>query len=118
MTTTETPDGIEAQVGALADRLFGGGIAAMEALTIYVGTQLGLYKLLAAKGPLTAGEVAHGAGIAERYAREWCEQQSVAELIEVDDPTAPAEARRYSISDAQAAVLVDETSLAYLAPAG
>ncbi len=118
MTTTPTQEDVEAQVGALAERLFSGGVAAMEALSIHLGTQLGLYRLLYEGGSSTAGEVAQAAGIDERYAREWLEQQAIAELIGVDDPAAPADERRYSVSDAQAAVLVDETSLAYLAPAG
>ncbi len=118
MTTTPTDIDIEAQAGALAERLFMGGIGALETLTIHVGTQLGLYRALHDGGPSTAAEVAARAGIHERYAREWLEQQAVAQLIDVDDVDRPADARRYSISPAQAAVLLDETSLAYFAPAG
>jgi SAM-dependent methyltransferase len=116
--TADTPDDAEAQVGALVERLFGGGIAALEALTTYVGLQLGLYELLYEQGSSTVAEVAQAAGIHERYAREWLEQQAVAELITVDDPSRAADARRYSVSDVQAAVLVDPTSMAYLAPVG
>jgi 2-polyprenyl-3-methyl-5-hydroxy-6-metoxy-1,4-benzoquinol methylase len=118
MTTTKTPVDAEAQVGALVERLFMGGIAAMETLSIHVGSELGLYALLYEQGASTSAEVARAAGIHERYAREWLEQQATAELIDVDDPAQPADRRRYSVSDVQAAVLVDETSLAYLAPAG
>ena len=118
MTTTNSPVDAEAQVGALVERLFMGGIAAMEALSIHVGSELGLYGRLYEHGPSTSAELASRAGIHERYAREWLEQQATAELIDVDDPAQPADSRRYSVSDVQAAVLVDETSLAYLAPAG
>jgi 2-polyprenyl-3-methyl-5-hydroxy-6-metoxy-1,4-benzoquinol methylase len=118
MTTTPTQEDIEAQVGALVERLFVGGIAALEALSIHVGHQLGLYRLLYERGPSTVAEVARAAGLHERYTREWLEQQATAELIDVDDPAQPADTRRYSVSDAQAAVLVDETSMAYLAPVG
>src|SRR5438874_10087962 len=107
MSTTETQEEAEAQVGALVERLFVGGIAALEALSIHVGTQLGLYQLLHERGPLTAADVARGAGIHERYAREWLEQQAVAELIDVEDPTKPADQRRYVVTDVQGAVLVD-----------
>jgi SAM-dependent methyltransferase len=109
---------IEAQVGALVERLFLGGIAAMETLSIYIGTQLGLYRLLHERGPSTSAEVAAAGEIDERYAREWLEQQATAELIDVDDPAKGSADRRYTVTDVQAAVLVDETSLAYLAPAG
>jgi 2-polyprenyl-3-methyl-5-hydroxy-6-metoxy-1,4-benzoquinol methylase len=118
MTTTETPVDAEAQVGALVERLFMGGIAALETLSIHIGNELGLYALLCDAGPSTVAEVAGAAGIHERYAREWLEQQATAELIDVDDPTRPADQRRYSVNDVQAAVLVDPTSLAYLASAG
>ena len=120
MTTRETPVDVdvEAEVGSLVERLFTGGIAAMEALSIHIGTELGLYARLYDAGPSTVAEVARAAGIDERYAREWLEQQATAELIDVDDATHPAGVRRYSVNDVQAAVLVDPTSLAYLAPAG
>jgi SAM-dependent methyltransferase len=117
-TTTDAPADIETQVGALAERLFFGGIGALEALTIELGSRLGLYKLLYEQGPSTVADIARGAGIHPRYAQEWLEQQAIAELIVVDDVTRAADERRYSISDAQAAVLVDETSLAYLEPIG
>ena len=103
MTTTASADQIEAQVEGLVERLFMGGIAALEALSIHVGVQLGLYRVLVDEGPSTSAEIAARAGIAERYAREWLEQQATAELIDVDDPTRSAAARRYSVSDAQAA---------------
>jgi 2-polyprenyl-3-methyl-5-hydroxy-6-metoxy-1,4-benzoquinol methylase len=118
MTTSETPADVEAQVGALVDRLFMGGIAALEALSIHVGSELGLYATLYDAGPSTVAEVARAAGIHERYAQEWLEQQATAGLIDVDDTARAADERRYSVSDVQAAVLVDPTSLAYLAPAG
>src|SRR4051812_35750710 len=118
MTTTESaPTDIEAQVGALAERLFFGGIAAMEALSIYLGAELGLYATLSEAGPMTAPELARAAGIHPRYAQEWLEQQAVAELIGVAElvaagvRTAPPDRRRYFLSDAAAAVLVDPTSL-------
>jgi SAM-dependent methyltransferase len=112
MTTTED------QIGALTDRLFTGATAALELLCIHIGMQLGLYDLLWKRGPSTVGDVAREAGIHERYAREWLEQQATGELIDVDDVAKAADARRYSLNEAQAAVLADESSLAYLAPAG
>src|SRR2546425_10278206 len=56
---------------ALAERLFGACTGALDLLHVYVGDQLGLYGILAAQGPLTAGELVERAGIHERYAREW-----------------------------------------------
>ena len=50
MTTTDTTDttdvDLEAEIGAYADRLFETGLAALEAITISLGRQLGLYEHL------------------------------------------------------------------------
>lgn len=118
MTTTTSTEDLETQIGALAERLFVGGIAAFEALSIHLGTELGLYRALHESGPATVGELARATGVQERYAQEWLEQQATAELLTVDDPAKPAGERCYGISEAAAAVLVDETSLAYMAPVG
>ena len=72
---------------ALAERLCSATVGALELYSIYLGSELGLYHTLAQHGPLTAGELADRAGIAPRYAREWLEQQAVAGLLEVKDPT-------------------------------
>ncbi len=100
----------------LADRLFGSVLGALDVLTVAVGDRFGLYDLLHAHGPLTVSEVAGRSGMHERYAREWLEQQTVAGLVDCEDPAQEAAARRYSLSDAHAAVLSDRDSLAYLTP--
>src|SRR5713226_7248395 len=48
----------EEQRGALVERLFRGGIAVLEMLSIYVGDRLGLYRALAQDGPSTAAHLA------------------------------------------------------------
>src|SRR6202030_994298 len=73
----------EEQRGALVERVFHGGIAVLEMLSIYVGDRLGLYRTLAERGPSTTAHLAQSAGIDERYAREWLEQQAVAGILEV-----------------------------------
>jgi len=118
MTTTVNEDQIEQQVNALVERFFTGGVAALELLTVHLGSRLGLYDAIAERGPCTTAELAAAAHIDERYAREWLEQQAVAELLEVDDPAAPAQVRRYSLSPATAEVVQNVESLAYLAPVG
>src|SRR5207247_9744007 len=106
---------VEEQAGALVGRIFEAGLGFMELLTIYIGERLGLYEDLADRGPATAGQLATRAGINERYASEWLEQQAATGLLEVDDPTKPADERTYSISTAHAAVLADRESPVYLA---
>src|SRR5438093_834074 len=109
------PVSAEEQSGALVGRIFEAGLGFMELLTIYTGDRLGLYAELADRGPATASQLAARAGINERYAREWLEQQAATELLEVDDPAKPAADRTYSISPAHAAVLADRESPVYLA---
>src|SRR5918994_1350133 len=100
MTTATSP------ADALADRLFGATLGALELFSVYLGAELGLYRTLAQNGPQTADELARAAGIAPRYAREWLEQQAVAGLLDVDSPNAPAEARRYWLPAEHTNVLV------------
>jgi 2-polyprenyl-3-methyl-5-hydroxy-6-metoxy-1,4-benzoquinol methylase len=78
--------------------------------------RLGLYEALAASGPSTAAQLARAAGIAERYAREWLEQQAVAGVVVVDDPSQPADERRFTLPNAHAHVLLDEDSEACMRP--
>jgi 2-polyprenyl-3-methyl-5-hydroxy-6-metoxy-1,4-benzoquinol methylase len=97
-------------------RLFEAGIGAFEYLTIYIGDRLGLYRAVEQAGSVTSGELAAAAGIAERYGREWLEQQAVAGILEVDDPAAESSARRYSLPAAHAEALTNLDSQASMAP--
>jgi 2-polyprenyl-3-methyl-5-hydroxy-6-metoxy-1,4-benzoquinol methylase len=106
----------EEQRSALVERVFQGGIAVLEMLSIYVGDRLGLYRVLAGQGPLTVDQFASAAGIHNRYAREWLEQQAVAGFIEVEDAAAVSGQRRYRISPGHAEVLLDPDSVNYLVP--
>jgi hypothetical protein len=81
----------------LSDRLFQATIHTLELFGVYLGKRLGLYATLHAQGPLTPAGLAAAAGIGERYALEWLEQQAVAGLIAVDDAGKPALERRYSM---------------------
>jgi SAM-dependent methyltransferase len=90
-----------------------GGI---EVMCVYVGDQLGLYRALAEAGPQRSADLAGAAGVHERYAREWLEQQAMSGIVEVDDERLAAEDRRYSLPPAHAEVLLGETSLAFQAP--
>jgi SAM-dependent methyltransferase/predicted transcriptional regulator len=92
---------------ALADRLFKSLIESMELASIWMGLRLDLYEALREHGPATVAELAERAGIDARYAREWLEQQAVAGLLDVEDPTEDAEDRRYRLPTAHAEVLLD-----------
>jgi hypothetical protein len=51
---------------------------------VRMGDHLGLYKTLHASGPLTLGEPAKKAGIAERYAREWLSHQAASSYLDYE----------------------------------
>ncbi|HLF99600.1 MAG TPA: methyltransferase domain-containing protein [Acidimicrobiia bacterium] len=115
---TTAAETIEEQAGGLAERLFGQVIGWVELTTVYVGVALGLYDAVADKGAVTAQGLADAAGIGERYAREWLEQQSVADILTVDDVKKAPEDRVYSISEAHRMVLTDpESPFSMIGPA-
>lgn len=115
MTITTTDVDIE-QVEALSGRLFMAGLEALELLNVELGLRLGLYAALADGGLLTTAELAGATGIAERYAREWLEQQAVTGILHVDDVAADAPSRRYELPAAHAHVLLDPDSPANTTP--
>lgn len=98
---------------ALVGRLFEQTIGAFELFNVYIGDRLGLYTVLAEGGSATADELASRGGIAPRYVREWLEQQTTAGILEVDDPSADPQLRRYSMPPEHVEPLLDPNSLGY-----
>jgi SAM-dependent methyltransferase len=68
----------------LTQRLFDATVGALELYGVHLGSTLGLYTALDRHGPMTAPELADHAGIHQRYAREWLEQQAVAGFLSVE----------------------------------
>lgn len=101
---------------ALVERMFGHALGAMDLLCVYLGDRLGLYAALSEQGPSTPRELAVAADVAERYAREWLEQQAMAGIVEADDPDAADAERRYSLPAGHDEVLLDPGSLNHMAP--
>jgi len=116
LTATTDPALHEEQRDAFAARMGEIMTAAMELQTIYLGERLGLYQALRDTGPATASELAASAGVDERYAREWLEQQAIAGILDVDDVAADPDARRFSLATGRAEVLLDEESPYLLGP--
>ena len=106
----------ETRRDAFVERLFANTLGVMESLSVYFGDRLGLYAQLNEGGPATPSELASRAGIHERYAREWLEQQAVAGYLEVETSSEDAAARRYRLPAEHAEPLLEETSLNYFAP--
>jgi 2-polyprenyl-3-methyl-5-hydroxy-6-metoxy-1,4-benzoquinol methylase len=101
---------------ALASRVLQSTIHALELYGIYLGTELGLYATLASEGPLAPAELARASGIAERYAREWLEQQAVAGMVVVEQASAAADERRYRLPQDHINVLVTPDHANHVAP--
>ncbi|MGR7026005.1 class I SAM-dependent methyltransferase [Geodermatophilus sp. URMC 62] len=121
MTTTGTrpPGGDTAATEALAGRLFDTVLAALDAQAVYLGDRLGYYRALADAGALTSVELADRTGTAERYVREWLEQQAVTGILTAaDDPDRPDDptARRFALPPGHAEPLTDVLSTAHLVP--
>jgi 2-polyprenyl-3-methyl-5-hydroxy-6-metoxy-1,4-benzoquinol methylase len=98
---------------ALVERLFRNAIGAFDLFSVYVGDTLGFYKSLAEQGRLTSAELADAAGVHERYAREWLEQQGASGLLEVEGE---GERRRFRLPKGHDEALLDVSSLNYIAP--
>ncbi|HZN75207.1 MAG TPA: class I SAM-dependent methyltransferase [Micromonosporaceae bacterium] len=101
---------------ALVERLFAAVIDTLEVATVHLGGRLGFYRALADGGDATSIELAARTGCAERYVREWLEQQAVAGLLTVDAADAEPSARYYHLPAAHGPVLADENDLNYLTP--
>jgi SAM-dependent methyltransferase len=113
MTTASSAD---VRRDELVERLFGSALGAMDLLCVYLGDRLGLYKALAHSGPSTSSELASEAGVNERYAREWLEQQAMAGILEAVDQSATDAERRYALPTGHDEVLLDGDSLNHMAP--
>ena len=103
----------ETERDTLAERLFGAVVGFFDVYSVYLGVRLGLYSALAVGAPVTSKEVADRAGVAERYAREWLEHQAVTGIL---GTAGDGDARTFSLPAGHAEVLLDPTSLSYLAP--
>jgi 2-polyprenyl-3-methyl-5-hydroxy-6-metoxy-1,4-benzoquinol methylase len=115
--TTAVDANPDLSADALVGRLFDAANGAFDLLSIVLGDRLGLYHSLSASGPATSTELAARTGIAERYAREWLEQQAATGILVVDDVAADPRARSFSLPDGHAQVLVDPESPYSMVPA-
>ena len=111
LDTEKTPD-------ALVGRLFEASLGMLDVMSVYVGDRLGLYKVLHDGGAATSSALASRAGIDERYAREWLEQQAATGILEVDDPDAAASDRRFRLPEAHVEPLLDRESPYSITPLG
>jgi 2-polyprenyl-3-methyl-5-hydroxy-6-metoxy-1,4-benzoquinol methylase len=101
---------------AFVQRLLDAVLGTLDVQAAYLGDRLGYYRLLAEHDEgLTSDELATRSGTAERYTREWLEQQAVTGfLVASQDPDAMT--RRYVLPLGHRAPLTDELSLDHVLP--
>jgi SAM-dependent methyltransferase len=83
--------------------------ATLNTALVVLGDKLGLYRALAGTDGLTPAELAERTGTAERYVREWLNNQAAGGYVAYD----PASGR-YSLPPEQTIALTDSDSPAYL----
>jgi SAM-dependent methyltransferase len=110
MATIEEPVALDpAKLEAFVFRAVDEIGATLNAALVVMGDKLGLYRALAGSGPLAPEELAERAGVAERYVREWLNNQAAGGYVDYDP-----ESGRYTLPPEQAVALTDEESPAYL----
>jgi 2-polyprenyl-3-methyl-5-hydroxy-6-metoxy-1,4-benzoquinol methylase len=117
MGTAEAPTAEERR-DALVGKLFAGAIESLDLLGVYLGDKLGLYRALADRGPLSASGLAGAAGIQERYAREWLEQQAASGILDIEADSDDPGLRRFALPAGHDEALLDADSLNFVAPLG
>ena len=91
----------EQKLGAFLGKAVGDLGAAVSAVLVSIGDELGFYKTLATKA-MTAGELAAATGTSERYVREWLANQAAGGYIEYDAAT-----QKFSMTPEQALCLAN-----------
>lgn len=115
-TTFVLTDKQVVQRDAFVERMLKSTSGVFDIFTIYIGDKLGFYRMLAQGEPMTSLELAARTNTHERYTREWLEQQTVAGILEVENPEAEATTRRFRLPTPHAEVLAERDSLNYLTP--
>ena len=103
------PDKLNAFMG----KMLGDMGAAANAALIKVGDRLGLYKELAANGPMTPADLAKATGTTERYIREWLSAQAAAGYVDYDAATG-----KFHMEPEQKMAFADEDSPVFIGAIG
>jgi hypothetical protein len=103
---------VDAERDAFVERLNASILGYFDILSIRLGDRLGLFRALsdAGEGGRTSTELAAEAGIAERYAREWLEQQTVSGIVRAGQTD---DGFRFVLPEGHAEPLLDRDSLFY-----
>ena len=112
VSETMTPVADADRLNAFLGRMLGDIGATANAALVIVGDRLGLFKALAASGPLTSAALARQTGTAERYVREWLAAQAASGYVTYDRAT-----ETFHLEPEQAEVFANESGPAFLAGA-
>jgi len=102
----------ESKIEEFMGRMVGYMTGSAVCFGIWLGDELGLYRVLAGAGPQTADAVADAAGCHRRLVREWLDGQAASGLLDHD-----ASADTYLLGAEGAAVLADDSSPVFTARA-
>ncbi len=95
----------ENKLNAFLGKVVGDVGAAMSSALVVIGDKLGLYRALAASGPMTPQELATRTETHERYVREWLNAQAASGYVAYDASTG-----KFYLEPEQAMALADDTS--------
>jgi 2-polyprenyl-3-methyl-5-hydroxy-6-metoxy-1,4-benzoquinol methylase len=110
MTTTSPPPALdEGRLNTLLGQAVVEFGATVNAALVTIGDRLGLYRELAAGGPMSSSELAERTGTAERYVREWLNAQAASGWVEYD-----AESGHYAMSLEQSLMFAQADSPAFV----
>jgi SAM-dependent methyltransferase len=115
MSTVESITPVEAEPQQLEDlvgRIFMEGVGAFHLGNVYLGLKLGLFRVLADRGPLTATELAEATGLDAWYVREWLQAEVTAALVDIDVPDLAT--ARFTAAPGVREALLEETHPAYV----
>lgn len=113
---TMNPTDLAAAKAEFMDRLFRDLLGAISIVGVTLGENLGLYAALERDGAATSAELAERAGIAERYAREWLEQQAADGILALAVASNDPAHRKYELPEAHRDVLANREDLDFMAP--
>src|SRR5204862_1739869 len=101
MTATFNEAKLEQFMGQMIGHMTGAALC----YSVWLGDELGLYRVMAGAGPMAADEVAGKAGANLQLVREWLDGQAAGGLLVYDSGT-----DRYELSPEAAMVLADDSS--------
>jgi SAM-dependent methyltransferase len=95
----------EQKLHAFVGKMVGEVGAALTGALVVIGDRLGLYRALAANGPMTSAALATATGTDERYVREWLANQAASGYLEYDGANGT-----FTLPPEHQPVLADESS--------